>query len=240
MLLFPTESSPFTERTVYKPAELELMAMDELRKAGLLPRTPEPIRIEAYVTKRYNLTPDYSAPLPDGVLGLTRFGAKGPTDILVSKTLGDDLSDVGRRRTNATLAHEAGHCLLHGPLFAVSGRGGGGILERGGDSHGAGAGIDTSDPSILCREIGTDVPTYNWVESQANAMIGPLLMPQPLVASLFKIEFGMSLPTPKTGVISLSKDDAATIVRKLSEIFDVNPVAARLRIEKMGFNIPRA
>ncbi|MFA6603325.1 MAG: hypothetical protein WCT10_00620 [Patescibacteria group bacterium] len=241
MLQFRTTSSPFKERTVFKTVEFELLALGELRKAGFLPSSPEPIRIEAFIVKRFGVTPDYCAELPDGILGLTTFGSNGPTDIMISKELGEDTSDVGRRRTNATLAHEAGHCLLHAYLFAISGRKGGALLGRSTNAPAAVAGIDLSDPRFLCRDIGTNAAGgYRWWEWQADAMIGPLLMPRPLVDSLLRAEFQLAAPSPKSGQTSLEGSVAIVAAKRLSDVFDVNPVVARIRLEKLGFSISRS
>lgn len=241
MLQFRTTSSPFKERTVYKTVEFELLALGELRKAGLLPSVPEPVRIEAFIMKRFGVTPDYCAELPEGILGLTIFGSDGPTGIMISKELGEDTSDVGRRRTNATLAHEVGHCLLHAYLFAVSGRkGGGALLGRSAGASAFAAGIDPHDPRILCRDIGVNsAGVYRWWEWQADAMIGPLLMPRPLVDRLLRAEFQFSLPSTKSGQASLEGSVANAAAKKLSAVFDVNPAVARIRLEKLGFSFPR-
>jgi hypothetical protein len=240
MLQFRTTSSPFKQQTFYKQVELEFMCLDELRKAELLPLEPEPIRIETFVTKRFGVTPDYSAPLPNGILGLTRFGNSGPTDVFISKSLGEDTSDVGRRRTNATLAHEAGHGLLHGYLFVISGRKGGFSLGRCASVADPASGVDMTDRSFLCRDVDTNVTGHAWWEWQADAMIGPLLMPSPLVGKLLKTEFDVMMPSLKTGSISLQSNDVPAILKKMAEIFDVNPAAARIRLEKIGFSVKRS
>ena len=237
MRQFRTTSSPFKQQTHYKPAELESMCLDELRKAKLIPVDPEPIRIEEFITKRFGVTPDYNAPLPDGILGLTRFGNKGPTDVLIARSLGEDVSDVGRRRTNATLAHEAGHCLLHGYLFALSGRKKASYLGRSAGTIQTADGIDLKDQSFLCRDTGQNISGHGWWEWQADAMIGPLLMPLPLVMRFLKLEYGIDHVPSSAKRTVLTAPDTFTVYKKMAETFDVNPAAARIRLEKTGVSI---
>ena len=81
--------------------------------------------------------------MPDGILGLTRFGPKGPVEIVVSRSLSEEGTRVAERRMNSTLAHEAGHILLHGHLFA---------LERRAGAHSLfGDDLDEKKQTILCR-----------------------------------------------------------------------------------------
>ena len=83
--------------------------------AGLVfSRQPQkPIRVDRFIEKRYRIVPQYEDIL-DGILGFTRFGAKGPEEVVVSRSLSEEGSRVAERRMNSTLAHEAGHMLLHG------------------------------------------------------------------------------------------------------------------------------
>jgi hypothetical protein len=56
---------------------------------------------------------------PDN-LGCTIFNSSGAVQaILVSRSLEEQNTTPGRRRVRSTVAHEAGHGLLHGPLFAA-------------------------------------------------------------------------------------------------------------------------
>jgi len=233
MRQFPTTTSPFKQRTFFKQQELEIICLDELSKFGLLPDKPEVIQIESFIIKRFGITPSYDASLPPNILALTRFGSKGPTDMLISRILGEDATDVGRRRTNATLAHETGHCLLHGYLFVISGRKGGTNLGRSID--GTTSGIDLADKTFLCRDVDMQTPGRVWWEWQADAMIGPLLMPSTLVGKLLKEKFNIELPTLRTGTFPLEKKDLTLILKDIAMTFDVNPAAARIRLKTLSF-----
>src|SRR3990172_6177290 len=142
MKTFRAKSGPFQEQPFYKADEIERMCASELREAGLYPARPEPIRVERFIEKRFKVTPAYED-LPDGVLGWTKFGATGVDSIIVSRSLGDADGVVAERRVTSTLAHEAGHGLLHAHLF-VLGLENMSLFPKGAD-------VDSS--RILCRDL---------------------------------------------------------------------------------------
>ena len=220
MKTFRTTSGPFSERPHFDPVEIDRMCVDELRKAGCLPMTPEPIRVDRFIEKRFNVVPEYDD-LPDGVLGYTRFSKQGVEAIVVAKALDTDGGKVAERRIRTTLAHEGGHGLLHAYLFAI---------------QDAAASLFNSEPEdkdkILCRDVQGESGRQGrydgrWSEYQANRAIGGLLLPKKLV--------GMALqpyvaPAGSLGVPTLDQKRCGDAERALAEIFDVNPVVARLRI----------
>src|SRR5271157_859171 len=118
MKTFRTKNGPFQERPFYSSQEIEQICIDELSSTNLLPSGPEAIRIERFIEKRFGMTPVYEE-LPPGVLGYTLFGAAGPKKIVVARSLAEEGTPPADRRINTTMAHEAGHCLLHGHLFAI-------------------------------------------------------------------------------------------------------------------------
>jgi hypothetical protein len=223
MKTFRAKGGPFKERPYYNTDEVDRICEDTLRGVGLYPAEPEPIRIDRLIEKHFKVTPAYED-LGSGVLGLTRFGANGVQAVVVAQALDEEESVSAERRIRTTLAHEAGHGLLHAHLFAL------GMQEHSlfGDF------TDPRAPKVLCRgEAGpsrTGARAYNWWEFQANLAIGGLLLPRPLVQiaveSLLS-ESGML----KTKVLKGENREKA--VRVLAEIFDVNPVVARLRLGEM-------
>ena len=110
------------------------------------------------------------------MLGYTRFGWNGPVEVVVSRTLSDEGSSTAERRVNSTLAHEAGHILLHSHLFATQPSSWSSNMFR--------EEVEFSNKKILCK---TDVVGLSsnaggsagydgrWWEFQANKMIGALL-----------------------------------------------------------------
>lgn len=213
-----TPKGPFLEQPYFTDSEIETLCVAELTRENLLPLEPAPIRIDRFVEKRFG-THSY-AELPDGVLGLTRFGSKGVEEIIVARALEDDTSKPVERRLRSTLAHEAGHGLLHAYLFAL-----GQQRPLFGDwsEHNA--------PKVLCREPGL-APHYRgeWWEYQANMVMGTILLPKALVirATQAYLQAEGSL-----GVGQLADSARGRAVRDLAEIFDVNPAMIRIRLEKI-------
>ncbi|WP_245509404.1 ImmA/IrrE family metallo-endopeptidase [Bradyrhizobium zhanjiangense] len=221
MRTYRANRGPFATRPFYKPAEIDRICADALKAAGLMPDTPEAVRVERFVEKHFKISPRYEA-LPDGVLGSTSFGPKGVTGIVITTALDEEGGSVSERRIRTTLAHEAGHGLLHTHLFAL-GEKPPKLFEDGSDR-----------PEILCRDVhGTAHESRydgRWCKFQANRAIGGLLMPRGLVIKA-AVPFceergGLGLPT-------LKEDERERAARELAEIFDVNPVVARIRLDDL-------
>ena len=119
MKTFRTNAGPFMEKPFFKPEDFERICQDELEQHGLFPSEPAPVRIDRFVEKRFNIRPSYED-LPMGLLGFTLFGPKGVEEIVVSKALDEESTQVAERRRRTTLAHESGHGLLHAHLFAAA------------------------------------------------------------------------------------------------------------------------
>jgi hypothetical protein len=169
-----TRLGPFSERPHFKFGEIEEICTDALKQVGLYPSVPQPIRIDRFVEKRFGRPPDYQD-LPDGVLGYTKFGAKGVELIIVSTALDQGGGMATERRLRSTLAHEGGHGLLHAHLFHL-GEKPPSMFEETHDKT----------PHILCRDMPDATPAARgydgrWWEFQANKAIGGLLLPRPLV-----------------------------------------------------------
>lgn len=220
---FSAVSGPLVVRPYYRSAELERICGDALRSVSLYPSSPEAIRIDRFVEKYFRLNVSYQD-LPPGVLGFTRFSRTGVTDIGVTSAFDDVDGIVAERRLRTTLAHEAGHGLLHAHLF-VSGK-------RPPDLFKGEAG---TKPEIMCRDIdgvGARRPGYDgrWWEYQANRAIGALLMPSGLVrvgVAAFCVEVG------HLGAVALVASRREAAIRQLADTFHVNPVVARIRLEEV-------
>ena len=230
MRMLSTQSGPIAERPFYEDSDIESIAIDELSRVGLLPATPQPIRVDRFIEKRYGIVPHYEA-VPDGILGFTRFGPKGPVEVVVSRSLAEEGTRVAERRMNSTLAHEAGHILLHGHLFALERRAGARPLF--GDD------LDEKKQTILCRPgtvwdppEGTGNQGYDgrWWEFQANKVIGVLLLPRKLVhEALDPILVSRGL----LGIRTLDDTRREEAAHLLADAFDVNRVVARIRVGEL-------
>jgi hypothetical protein len=218
-----SKSGPFAERPHFEPREIDRICTDELRKVGLYPNSPEAIRIDRFVEKRFGVAPRYED-LPDGVLGFTEFRTAGVAAIVISAALDAQKGKVAERRVRTTLAHEAGHGLLHAYLFALDEKP---LHLFDADSH--------SDQQILCRDVqGEDrkVRAYDgrWWEFQANRAIGSLLCPRKLVQEALT---PFLVPSGSLGGPTLDEGRRESAVRTLADIFDVNPIVIKIRINEL-------
>lgn len=226
MKTFRPKSGRFTEQPFFKPEEIEDICRGELEKHGLFPSEPEAIRIDRFIEKRFGISPTYEE-LPQGLLGFTRFGSKGVEEIVVARQL-DDGTIPAERRLRTTLAHEAGHGLLHAHLFALGTR----------PESLFGDGLATDALKILCRpgETGGSSMTgrvpkkkvYRWYEFQADMAMGVLLLPKSLVAKAlapFLVSRGLLCQS------MLPAEQRENAARSLAETFNVNPVVTRIRLE---------
>ncbi len=230
MKMLRMQSGPFVERPYYEDSDIESIVTDELSRVGLLPAAPEPIRVDRFIEKRYHIVPQYED-VPDGILGFTRFSAKGPEEVVVSRSLSEEGSRVAERRMNSTLAHEAGHMLLHGHLFALE--------RRAGTRSLFGDDLDEKKQTILCRpgtvgspneSAGTHRYDGRWWEFQANKVIGVLLLPRQLVNEALD---SLLVPQGSLGIRGLDDSTREEGVHVLANAFDVNPAVARIRVEEL-------
>lgn len=223
MKTFRTKSGPFSQRPHFEPAEIERICDDELRKTGLYPTSPQGIRIDRFIEKRFKISHEYQQ-LPDGVLGYTRFSKSGVEAIIISAALEAENGKVSERRVRTTLAHEAGHGLLHAYLFALDEKPGH-LFDA--DSH--------ADHKILCRDVKEDEGqkrAYDgrWWEFQANRAMSALLCPRGLIHDAMK---PYMRPIGSLGALALNENQRAEAIRSVADIFDVNPVVARIRVNEM-------
>jgi hypothetical protein len=179
------------------------------------------VRIERFIERRFRICPIYEE-LPAGILGLTRFGPNGVEEMKISRALADEGTTTAARRITTTLGHEGGHGLLHAHLFVV-----GASARRLFDDPEA---LDA--PLILCRDEVARAPgrQYDgrWWEYQANQAMAALLLPRPLVERSLA-PFLVSQGGLGTTVIDEGRREEA--VRALADVFEVNPVVARLRLD---------
>src|SRR5271157_5588383 len=163
----------------FTPSQIDNVCCDELRGVCLLPSSPEPIRVDRFIEKRFKVSPHYED-LPDGVLGFTRFGKNGVKAVVISAALDAEGGKVAERRVRTTIAHEGGHGLLHAHLFALEEIP---LYLFDEDSR--------SGDQILCRDVhGNDKKVHRydgrWWEVQANRAMSGLLCPRPLVQESMK------------------------------------------------------
>lgn len=221
------------QRIWYESDEIETIAEDELRRAGLMPSPDDPVTdLERLIEGHLKAQLDQYAQLPDGVLGLTRFGARRPV-VSISSALTEAAEEesplpgkVGRWR--ATLAHEASHIFLHRYLFdpdMVP------LANRPPDETPVGGSTvmrclhrDVND--VRTQDWGRTSRRQDWREVQANRGMAALLMP----SRAFKdVAFDQ---TAKLGLVDLysSPDSADTLATAVADIFQVSKQAALIRL----------
>ena len=206
-----TPSGPFPFQLYFEDlGEIDEICLEALKKQSLLPSNPAPIRIERFVEKEFKTALRYEDLGPDN-LGCTIFNSLGAVEaILVSRSLEEQNTTPARRRVRSTVAHEAGHGLLHGSLFINS------------------PDLGEKQRRILCRSediLGETPRLYRgrWWEFQANQAIGSLLLPRPLV-NAFLDQSGTPIPTPA---------ERGSLAKKAAAIFDVNPIVVRIRLDSL-------
>lgn len=213
-------------RLWYSDAEIERRALRCLEAAGQ-PSGPEPVvDIEFVIEEQLRTRLDQYAALPPEVLGVTDFVSGERPLVRVNAELSRRARDiespahstVGRWR--ATLAHEAGHIILHAVLFDVPASQAG-LFDADGTEVAAPAPVRCLERSIAGRGPS------DWREVQANRCMAALLMPRPLFsrhAQAAAAAEGLAVPTP------VDSPAAGRLVSRLAEQFQVSREAARIRL----------
>ena len=90
--------------------------------------------------------------------------------------------------------------------------------------------LDEGQQKILCRTDSATGSRYDgrWWEYQANKVIGPLLLPRPLVDQTVD---SLLVSDGHLGIKMLGPDQREEAVQVLAKTFDVNPAVARIRLD---------
>jgi hypothetical protein len=212
--------SPFGTVIFLKPHEVDKMCVDALRVAKLLPDEPAPIDIEALIENYFKARLDFGTDLGSEVLGFTFFSDKGKPEVVGISPKLDEGTQVSERRIRATLAHEAGHAMIHPILF----------MTEGEQPELMGKNVDLVQRRILCRN-GDINPRAGWDgrwwELQANYCIGGFLLPKQLVAKCVDHLLTTSGLLGGQYLEGAAREDAVQLV---SEKFSVNPIVAKIRL----------
>jgi hypothetical protein len=217
---------PFLRRIRLETAAVEARCADALRSVKLMPAAPGPIRIDRFAEKFFKLKLRFVA-LAEARMGAVQFTDAGKVaGIFVCKNLAQDETTVGKRKFRSTVAHECGHGLLHGELFAekLAADKLQPVLATGsGEFHSVG------ETGFLCRgEADLDsTPKYEWWEFQANMAMSALLLPWHLVTEAAK-PFAAKCAEVRPALRDAVSESAAS---ELAEVFDVNPVMIRFRLK---------
>jgi hypothetical protein len=212
--------SGIRQNLYFKDHEIESMCVEALKNSRFMPDEPGAVDIESFVEAHFETNLDFGTSIEKGVLGYTLFDKKGKIRLVgVAPELANDTSVIGSRRCRATVAHEAGHCLMHPILF---------MEDSTQQLH---ENLDFQQSRILCRK-GDFTGKYDgrWWEVQANKAIGEFLLPRHLVKMAVK-----DFLTPKgtLGLEVLDGDRREEAVQHVADTFDVNLTPARIRLAAM-------
>lgn len=209
-------------RLYFEDEEFERIALGALGDKRLLPDGPVPIRIEMFIERNFGITPAYE-PLPPSILGASLFSERGIEGVVVSEKL------TGWR-LSSTLAHEAGHLLLHADFLIRRCR-----LKASSRVFVPDAAIQRVRKACKLESVGYERSggyDGDWQEYQANQMIGALLLPRPLVMAALKAD-GLLVPRGGMGIVALNENRREAASKRLSAVFGVSPAVARYRLAKL-------
>lgn len=219
------------QRIWYEAEDIEQIATEQLRRAELMPTLKDPVTdVERLIEVHLRAELDLYADLPDGVLGLTEFPARGAPKVSIDSafteaqdTEGAATGVVGRWR--ATLAHEAAHIFLHRYLFDPE------MAQLAGHS----GFVNPNEGGLmrcLHRDISPVTAEWNsarrrpdWREVQANRAMAALLMPRRIFRRLALLEireFGLGTP--------VAAQDTERIIATLAELLQVSKQAVGIRL----------
>lgn len=230
MKSWPDPKSPWGKQLRFDDSEFEAM-MDEMRdRAGPECFTPgKGVDVDLVLLSAIESEADY-VDLPAGIMGRTLFAPDGSVKIEVSRQLSDDAErgKTARRRLRTTLAHEAGHVACHRGLFIRD-------TETLSLFSAAQIGSATAKPPIMCRgeNMGQRGYSGEWWEFQANRCMAALLLPKRLFStSTTKIlaDGGFA-----SGEDCVKRGHGESLVRELSDEYDVSQTATLFRLQALGF-----
>jgi hypothetical protein len=220
------------QRIWYEAEDIEQIATEQLRRAELMPTLHQPVTdVERLIEIHLHAELDLYADLPDGVLGLTEFPARGAPKVLIDSALtgardveGAAVGVVGRWR--ATLAHEAAHIFLHRYLFDPD-------MARLTGRSGVDQPVEGGLMRCLHRDISPAVTEWNsvrrrpdWREVQANRAMAALLMPRRIFRRLTLREMReLGLGSPP-----VAAHQAESLAATLAEHLQVSKQAVGIRL----------
>jgi hypothetical protein len=220
------------QRIWYESEDIEQIATEQLRRAKLLPTLTDPVTdVERLIEVHLRAELDLYADLPEGVLGLTDFPARGAPKVLIDSALteardaeGATAGVVGRWR--ATLAHEAAHIFLHRYLFDPE------MAQLAGHS---GIANPTKGGLMRClhRDISSTTAEWSsvrrrpdWREVQANRAMAALLMPRQIFRRIVLRE----LRELGLGAPPVAPHDTERLTAALAELLQVSKRAVGIRL----------
>jgi hypothetical protein len=224
---------PFLSKPFHHENKIERVCTEALEAVGLMPSEPSPVRIDRFIEKQFTLGIEYEnlqTRFGEGVMGACKFNRNGNvTRILVDVTLEEDGTRLVEKRLRSTLAHEGGHGLFHGPLFAEMFQ-----AEDAGKLVNVARCSGVTDDGFACRRIGDGGAgsRFDWWEVQANKAMASLLLPRMLVDPF--VREIMAIPLPKLAWTGKRPDwDLQDVAGMVADKFDVSISMATYRIQDL-------
>ena len=230
MRSWPDPKSPWGKQLRFEENEFEAM-MDEMRwRAGPECFAPgKGVDVDLVLLKAIECEADY-VDLPAGVMGRTIFGADGSARIEISRALSDEAESdrTVRRRLRTTLSHECGHVACHRGLFIRD-------TETLSLFSGLPARTTTAKPPIMCRAdtVGRTGYRGEWWEYQANRCMAALLLPRTMFSASAKKR--LADRGFKSGNDCVQSGYGESLIRELSDEYDVSQQATLFRLQALGF-----
>jgi IrrE N-terminal-like domain len=226
MRFVPDLTGRFPERPYYEPADLndlceglvETFLKRKYGEAAYPIRTDDLTVLIEQQEVELDLYCDLSTYGPE-TEGASVFAPDAPTRVFISVALSDTPQRQNRYR--ATLAHELGHVLLHGPLFRA--RSTGDLFES----------FAASRTATCKRGVIEVAARSDWLEWQAAFMSGALLMP----ASAVRRRAAEVIQSPNHPVVNQTD----TLLADTCLNFQVSRSAAEVRLSQLGLiRLPHA
>lgn len=227
MRSYDIPDSILPRRLHFSREDIEKIARDELRQAGCLPKSPGPVDLEKYLSRRHGIEPRQTERLAPGVLGAADLRTPSKPVIWIRQ----DVFDGHPHRYRSTLAHEIAHLQLHAqlyldPEFSVTVA----RCHRGVDS--LPRGFECGEAEIQeapLRPLATAHPLFH-LEYQANLGMVALAAPIPLVKAC--VEGWTRIETQRGGgrLFILDEKRRNEAVALVSETFEVSRELAGYRL----------
>ena len=224
---------PFLSEPFFHENKIERICTEALVEHELMPDEPSPIRIDRFIEKQFDLAIEYDdlqKRFDRGVMGACKFNRDGSVArIFVDISLEEDESRLGEKRFRSTSAHEGGHGLLHGPLFAEMFQ-----AEDDGKLVNVGRCEGVTTDGFACRTIGQGGGgrRYDWWEVQANKAMAALLLPRRLVDPY--VREIMAIQLPKIAWPGKRPDwELRDVAGMVADKFDVSISMATYRIQEL-------
>jgi hypothetical protein len=227
MRCYHIPESILPRRLHFSREDIEKIARDELRQVECLPKSPGPVDLEKYLSRRHGIEPRQTERLAPGVLGAADLRIPSKPVIWIRQ----DVFDGHPHRYRSTLAHEIAHLQLHAQLYldpefsAIVAR-----CHRGEASLARGFECGEAEIQEAPRRPSSTAHPLFHLEYQANLGMVALATPVPLVKAC--VEAWTRIETQRGGgrfhlLDETHRDEAVALV---SETFEVSHELAGYRL----------